>query len=425
MPLPSFQELSSALHIGTFASTLLTETNLSAAVQRQIRQAAFEYIRLREEHFGCDSRESHPDQWFMATRCLLDFFEDAAKVGKPQDEILEASREMKRTLREIRTLRGTKHFFSEHLDQFFKALAMLQVSGDYFNQFASNLYWELKKYREKRKVEEDLFLAPFHRYMAELMAIIEPVRSAHGFTHFDVEPRIKRDLLAKQAKRQWQDMQEFYDLVGIRIIVGNRREVDAAVALVEGALRVHEASAILDPRVEHYFRVDHIEVNEPLAAIDPELHRDETTGFVRRKYNNRGYRNPHMNVRRHCRDNGHDHPTAEVQPTTPGRLGWGERQRVLLKKSWGYPLEGPVDNYNQIPPELRTVMNAYCYSVSEYIEGVENGEKPDAMPDLGDNIMLLTRIKDEVLRSEYLDRICDMDTWMSNFPNGNGSATAA
>src|SRR5262249_1574172 len=148
------------------------------------------------------------------------------------------------------------HFFSTTLDAFYGALAMLGADYDYF---APALLWELHKYTKKRDEEESRFLQPFHDYSKQLDGVVKGQLNGHSFSYFDMDARVKRALLTKLQIRNWSDMKEFYDLLGLRLVVGNQHEVLAAVALVEGALRVHEAEALLNPDVSYYFRVDHIE----------------------------------------------------------------------------------------------------------------------------------------------------------------------
>lgn len=397
MPLPPITDLAAILHIGHLAST--AGLSLSVDLQRQIRHIAYEFIRLKEEEFGPNSQEAGPREQLLAVQGLTGFFAEALDKDIDEADLLEKAGLAEVTLREIRTLRGTNHFFSETLDGFFRGLSML---GTDYDGFAPALIWELHKYRKKRDEEEDRFLQPFHAYRDDLLAIVDKVRGSHRFSLFEVEDRIKRGLLAKLQTREWKDMQEFYDLVGLRIIVGNQREVDAAVALVEGALLVHESSSILDPESPHYFRIDDVETL--VSVADPVAHIDIKEGYNKRYYNNRGYRAKHMNVRRHCCDDGHHHPTAEIQVMSRGIRDWGAIQRILDYKS-----------DDRIPEEVTTVIRAYCRSAADYIVSLEDGQDAGEMPDLHAGILILNHIKDEALRSDVLDHICDMDGLVSRY----------
>ncbi len=377
--LPPLHELTALLHIEhTLGIATESGLSLSAALQRQIRHVAYEFMHLKDEHFGPNSDQAGLKEWVMATQSLMRFFNESLEEGVPESELAQKARAAEVTLREIRTLQGTQHFFSETLDGFFRGLGFLGVDYDYF---ASALLWELHKYREERTKEESRFLQPFHDYRDELLAIIDTLRAGHRFSHFDVEERIKRDVLDKQTTREWKDMQAFYDLVGLRIIVGNQREVDAVIALVEGAFLVHESAAMIDPNIVHFFRIAEIEI----------------------KNNDRGYRAKHINVRRHERGNGHHHPTAEIQVMTRGRHQWGEIQRLLTYKG------------AQLPEKVNTVINNYCCSASKFIVAVEEGMEVGERPDLKDDIMILTHIDDDALRSDVLDRLCDMDALLKTY----------
>lgn len=405
MPLPPLSELTAALHIGHLTVTAGSTLGLSEALQRQIRHVSYEFMELKEEEFGPNSDQSNPHEWARATEHLMQFFSETRQRGMKEDKILDAAKLAETTLREIRALRGTDHFFSETLDGFFKGLALLGVD---YEQFASALIWELHKYREQRDEEESRFLKPFHEYSAQLMGIVSGMASHTHFTHMAIENRIKRDLLSKLVTREWKHMQEFYDLVGLRIIVGNQREVNAAVALIEGALRVHESSMMLDPSLAYYFRVDHIEEKISVPEINPAIHVEDKDGYLRKSYNQRGYRGKHVNVRRHCRENGHNHPTAEIQVMSKGTKEWGDIQRLLIYKDDG------------IPKDIKSVICAYCRSAADYISGCENGSIPSMMPDMREDILQLNQIQDDALRGEVLDRLCDMDAKMGEYRKAAG-----
>lgn len=358
-----------ALHIEH--APLGAAPSVPEALQRQIRHIAYEFIRLKEEHYGPNSNESSFEALELAAKSLTEFFDDLLRTASEKSDLfVESAKLAEETLREIRTLRGSQHFFSETLDGFYSALSYLGVD---YEQFGAALLWELHKYRQQRDKEEALFLRPFHEYRDELLRIVNNLRTSHPFGFFEVEDRIKRDLLTKLQKRQWQGMQDFFDVVGVRIIVGNQREVDAAVALVEGAIKVYEATVPIDSSKPHYFRIKEIED----------------------KNNERGYRAKHVNVIRCPRDNGGDHPAAEIQVMSRGIDAWGKIQRLLV-----YKIEG-------LPENVSHAVGAYCRSSADYIVARENGIRTDAVPEI--DIMILTHIVDDALRSDVLDRLCDMD----------------
>jgi hypothetical protein len=426
--LPPLNTLIETLHLGHLSEATAAGLALSMTAQRQIRHLSYEFVQLHAEQFGPQSDRAGTREWIMATQNLMEFFDEAARRGTEEPRIIETVKLAQTTLREIRTLRGGDHFFSKTLDAFFTALTFLGVDYD---QFASALIWELHKYREQRDREQARFLEPYYRYSAQLLEMIGEARSGQTFDHFEIlKPRIKGDVLAKLVMRGWKDMNEFYDLVGIRILVGCQREVGPAVTLVEKALRVYEESAITNPEAEHYFRIDHIERKLSVEAIDRIRHQDVKTGFMRLEYNDRGYQAEHVNVRRYSRIDGRDHPTGELQVTSRGLGGvdcWGEHQRRLVPKDdWNHGKESQLPEVQDpLPESVKLVVNAYCRSVSGYVVAYENGETTGPLPDLGDDIMVLNHIPKDVQRSEYFDSVCEMDAWMRKYckvpPSSNGS----
>jgi len=370
----SVTSLQAALSVTHTGST----NGLSEGLVRQARHIAYEFILLKEDRVGPNSEDTGLAGLERVAQRLDEYFDWRLEERATQEDLLGEAREAEETLREIRCLQDSEHFFSEPLRLFFNFLTLLSPD---FNYFGNTLFRELKEYRKNRDAEEDRFLAPFHTYRDQVIDIINDVRDRHSFREFSLEDRIKRGLLKKLTVRVWKHMQEFYDLVGLRIIVGNQKEVDAAVALVEGAFKVHESSAMLDEGVSHYFRVAETETKD----------------------NERGYRAKHINIRRECRDNGPAHPTAEIQVMSRGIKNWGDIQRRLIYKDDG------------IPEEVKSVINAYCRSCADYIVVCEAGGVSSQKPDLRENILILNQIEDTLLRSDVLDRLCDMDSLASKY----------
>jgi ppGpp synthetase/RelA/SpoT-type nucleotidyltranferase len=345
-------------------------------LQRQIRHIAYEFVRLKKEHVGLKSEEAGRQRKLVSRR-LMEFYREALWRGHVTEvNLLEATKLGEETLREIHSLRGTEHFFSKTLDAFHKSLRELDVDHDDIDAF---LTLKLHQYRQSRDKEESLFLKDYHAYRDQLLAIINDARAARRLPPFEVQNRIKRELLAKIQDRKWKDMQRFFDLVGLRIIVGNQREVDAAVALVEGALKVHEAEAITNREVAHYFKI----------------------AKITKKNNKRGYRATHIDVRRFTREDGNDHPTAEIQVMSRGIWEWGKIQRLIVYKA------------KQIPKEVKKVISNYCRAAADCIVAFENGRGTDRLPD--PDILALNRIPDEALRENVFDRICDMDALVTKY----------
>lgn len=345
-------------------------------LQRQVRHITYEFIRLKKEHIGLKSEEASRQRKLVYQR-LMNFYLDALQMERVTEaNLLEATKLGEATLREIHSLRGTEHFFSKTLDDFYESLRKLDVDHDDIDAFIT---LKLYQYRRSRDNEESVFLKPYHAYRDQLLEIINDARASHRFTPFEIENRIKRELLVKIRGRKWKDMQKFFDLVGLRIIVGNQREVDAAVALVEGALKVHEAEAITNREVDHYFKIAKIE----------------------KKRNKRGYRATHIDVRRLTREDGNAHPTAEIQVMSRGIWEWGEIQRLIVYKA------------KKIPKEVKKIISNYCRAAADCIVAFEDGRGTDRLPD--PDILVLNRIPDEALRENVFDRICDMDTLVRKY----------
>ncbi|MBI3541453.1 MAG: hypothetical protein HY073_04885 [Deltaproteobacteria bacterium] len=386
-----------ALHAGTSVSPFLPDV-----LQRQARLIAYELILLRERHFGKVSETERSGAVKNVSKRLQNYFLEKLHMGIAAPRIIEEAGLMEATLREIRVVRDAKdHFFMRRLHQSFKALTGLKLDHD---RFGENLYRAIRSYCVRRDEEEARFLRPFHDYRPELIAIIGGTREKHLFTYFKVETRMKRGLLAKLQHRKWKDMQEFYDLVGLRIVVGNQREVDATVALVEGAFKVHEAMAMMDPTIPYYFQIDHIKVRQSVAVIDPLMHQDVKNGYARKEYNNRGYQAKHLNIRRCCRDNGHEQPTAEIQIMSRGIRKWGDIQRLLDYKEAHFGAMQPM-------------ITAYCRAAAAFIVAHEERIGPDQMPE--PDIAQLGQITDEVLLSDTLDRLGEMEALMTEYSNAS------
>ena len=351
-------------------------TGFLRVLRRQVRHISYEFIRLKKEHVALKSEEAGR-QRKLVTQRLMNFYVGALQRGQVTEaNLLETAKLGEATLREIHSLRGTEHFFSKTLDAFYQSLRLLDVDHD---DIDAVLTWELHKYRQSRDNEESVFLKPYHAYRDQLLAIINGTRAPHRLTPFEVENRIKRELLAKIQDRKWKDMQRFFDLVGLRIIVGNQSEVSAAVALVEGALKVHEAEMITNPEVAHYFKIAKIE----------------------KKRNKRGYRATHIDVRRLTREDGNDHPTAEIQVMSRGIWEWGKIQRLIVHKA------------KQIPKEVKKIISDYCRAAADCIVACESGRGTARLPE--PDILVLNRIPDEALRENVFDRICDMDTLVRKY----------
>jgi len=400
MPLPPLSELTAALNIGHLSDATGTGLILSETLQRQVQHVTYEFIRLKEEHFGPNSDEIGANEWILATRGLMGFVAEGLARDVSEADLLKSSQLAEETLREIRSLRGTHHFFSKTLDGFFAALAMLGVDYDHF---APALLWELHKYREKRDKEENEFLKDYHKYLAEMMSIVNHVGSGQGLRPFEIECRIKRDLMAKLQARKWKDMQEFYDLVGLRIIVGSQSEVDAAVAFLEGAFKVHESAFLLNQGMLHVFKIDNIETKISVPKINRKRHRPVSSAYHRTDFNTRGYRGKHINVRRHTRENGDNHPTAEFQVVSLGIWEWGNIQRLIAYKD------------KQIPQKVKNAISSYLRSAADYIVSCEEGKPMGRLPDLGKNILILNHIPDEGLRFDVFNRISDIDSLMRRY----------
>lgn len=375
---------------------------LSEPLLRQSRHVAFEFMSLRENRFGPNSNEVGMEALERTTQGVANFLGTCQGVV-PQPTLLEEAKLAEATLREIRALWQGDHFFSEPMKSFFQGFTTLKVDHD---RFGEKLFRGLRAYRETRDEAETLFLKPFHEYRDQLMAIVDGVHGRDHFSNFVVESRIKKELLSKLQKREWQDMRKYYDLVGLRILIGKQLEVSAAVTMLKGAFGVHESTAMIEPDTPHHFRIADVEIHVPTGHMDADLVNELTEWDARVKVlvteNPRGYRARHVNVDRYSKPDVLEHATAEIQVMSRGINLWGEKQRLLIYKE------------DRIPPEVKAVLNGYCWDVAAFIVALENGEVEEQLPDFNsEKLDKLNRIEDETLRSDVLDRLCDMENVMT------------
>lgn len=359
------------------------DITLSPELERQARHIGFEFIRLKEIRYqanGPDSGSCDTTQEAVIGR-VNELFVDLLGRGADEEQIVEEAKLVAGTLREVRTLHDKEHFFSKPMRTFYRHLTILSTDYD---QFGLQLFQELYHYRRQRDEDESKFLQPFDGYLRELRTIIENISNGFPFKHFEIEVRIKRDLLAKMRKRVeeegWEGMRDkFFDLLGLRIIVGSQAGVDAAVALVEGAMKLHEAAMRNQPGCAHFFRVDHVED----------------------KNNERGYRAKHINVKRTCNTKHKDYAIAEIQVMSRGIRDWGNIQRLLVYKD------------DSIPQDVKDELSVYCRQAADYIVAAEESRMESKPPQF--DIMILNRILDDKLRSDVLDRVADMDQLMNEY----------
>jgi ppGpp synthetase/RelA/SpoT-type nucleotidyltranferase len=355
---------------------------LSEDLNRQSRHIAFEFMRLREIRYqtaGPDSGNGDITQEAVTER-LDSLFLSLLSRGVTEEAIADEAKLAEATLREVRTLYNKDHFFSKPMHAFYRAFTILSPEYDLFGE---ELFQNLYHYRRRRDEDERKFMERFDPYAQEIKAIIGDISQGYSFRHFEIELRIKRDLLAKMRKRaeaeNWIDMTQFYDLIGLRIIVGSQQGVDAAVALVEGAMKLHEAVARSGEGCPHFFRVDHIETKD----------------------NERGYRAKHINVTRTCNGKKKSYATAEIQVMSRGIKEWGDIQRLLVYKD------------DAIPDSLKVDLSLYCRVAADFIVACESGPVFDKLPQF--DIMALNRIPDEKLKMDVLDRLADMDALMKRY----------
>jgi ppGpp synthetase/RelA/SpoT-type nucleotidyltranferase len=356
---------------------------LSQELGRQARHIGFEFMRLKEIRYQANGPESGSCDTTQeaVTERVNELFADLLGRGADEEHIVEEAKLVADTLREVRTLHDKEHFFSKPMRTFYRHLTILSTDYD---QFGLQLFQELYHYRRQRDEDERKFLEPFAGYLTELRTIIENISNGFPFKHFEIEVRIKRDLLSKMRKRVeeegWEGMREkFFDLLGLRIIVGSQAGVDAAVALVEGAMKLHEAAMRSQPGCPHYFQVDHVED----------------------KNNDRGYRAKHINVRRACNNKNKTYATAEIQVMSRGIRDWGKPQRLLVYKD------------DSIPENVKDELKVYCRQAADFIVQTEESRVEEKPPQF--DIMILNRIADDKLRSDVLDRVADMDQVMNEY----------
>lgn len=364
------------------ATACLADLALSDDLQRLSRHVSFEFMRLREIRYqngGPESGDAHTTHEAVTAR-LDGLFLSLLSRGVAEEAIADEAKLAESTLREIRTLFNKEHFFSRPMHAFYRSFTVLSPDYDLFGE---ELFQNLYHYRRRRDEDERKFMEQFDPYAQEIRTIIGEISQGYCFKHFEIELRIKRDLLAKMRKRaeeeNWTDMTQFYDLIGLRIIVGSQQGVDAAVALVEGAMKLHEAVARSQEGCPHFFRVDNIETKD----------------------NERGYRAKHINVTRTCNGKKKKYPTAEIQVMSHGIKEWGDIQRLLVYKD------------DAIPESLKTELNVYCRAAADFIVACEAGPFFDKPPQF--EIMALNRIPDEKLRMDVLDRLADMDFLMKRY----------
>ena len=365
-------------------TTCLSEVSLSEDLQRQSRHIAFEFMRLREIRYqtnGPDSGVCDITQEAVTER-LDGLFLDLLRNGAKEEDVVGEAKLAESTLREVRTLYDKEHFFTRPMYSFYRAFTVL--SPDY-DQFGAELFQNLHHYRRRRDEDERKFMDRFDPYAKEIQTIIENIGQGFNFSYFKIELRIKRDLLEKMRKRAeeegWTSMNDqFYDLIGLRIVVGCQQEVDAAVALVEGAMKLHEAAARSGDLFSHFFRVDHIETKD----------------------NDRGYRAKHMNVTRTRNGKTKNYATAEIQVMSRGIKEWGDIQRLLVYKDDG------------IPDSLKEDLKVHCRAAADYIVECESGPVLDKKPPEFE-ITSLNRIPDEKLMNDVFDRVADLQKLMADY----------
>ncbi|HSA59271.1 MAG TPA: hypothetical protein VLJ37_06255 [bacterium] len=371
--------------VGT-TSASVSDLSLSEDLQRQSRHIAYEYMSLREIRYqnGPESGEFVTTQEAVTSR-LDSLFLSLLGRGVTEGAIVEEARLAESTLREIRTLYNKDHFFTRPMHAFYRSFTVLSPDYDLFGE---ELFQNLFHYRRRRDEDERKFMERFDPFAQEIRAIIENISQGFNFSYFHIELRIKRDLLPKFMKRveeeDWTNMREkFFDLIGLRIVVRSQAEVDAAVALVEGAMKLHEAAARSQEGCPHFLRVANIEIKD----------------------NARGYRAKHINIVRTCNGKKKDYAIAEIQVMSLGTKEWGDIQRLLVYKDDG------------IPESLKAELNVYCRAAADFIVACEGGPVMDKPPQF--EIMALNRIPDEKLRMDVLDRLADMDFLMKRYQEGS------
>jgi ppGpp synthetase/RelA/SpoT-type nucleotidyltranferase len=361
----------------------VSDVFLTENLQRQSRHIGFEFMRLRDIRYqtaGPDSGNGEISQEAVTGR-LDSLFHSLLSRGVSEEAIADEAKLAEATLREVRTLYNKDHFFSKPMHAFYRAFTILSPEYDLFGE---ELFQNLYHYRRRRDEDERKFMEKFDPYAQELRGIIGDISQGYSFRHFEIELRIKRDLLAKYRKRVedegWTNMTDnFYDLIGLRIIVGSQAGVDAAVALVEGAMKLHEAVARSGEGCPHFFRVDNIETKD----------------------NERGYRAKHINVTRTCNGKKKTYAIAEIQVMSRGIKEWGDIQRLLVYKD------------DAIPESLKTELSLHCRKAADFIVEAETRPVLDKYPEF--DITALNRIPDEKLMNDVYDRVADLQKLMEDY----------
>lgn len=184
------------------------------------------------------------------------------------------------------------------------------------------------------------------------------------------------DLAPKLARRGAANMEELFDLLGIRLVAENREDAQELSQAIQEWMETQEEFH-LDPE---------------------EIENSEMT------LNSRGYRGMHLNVRARLegpREDGR-HPAAEIQIHTPASLAWGEIQRELVYKN---------RNNQQVPQNLHADLNDYCRQAAAYLDFLENGGETQARPTFDQS--QLDQISDEATRSETLEQIEAMEALLN------------
>ncbi len=355
---------------GTLRAPSVFQPDTPQEIRTLAAQVAVEFTALvdetqnRPEPTAPDQAREAIESWLLGRH-----FAQNEPIGK----IIVEAQMIRATLHEIRRLRGAEHFAVDLVDEISHHLSY--IGADY-GDFARLLFGELLTYTLRRDAAEKHFLKPYFQALQELQELLDRTLTWRFATPF-ISGRIKQGVLRKMLTRDWQDMSEFYDLAGLRMVLANQREVEEAV---------------------HYFQEElgkaHFEHGEGSAPYSY-----QPQGFDRKDYDS-GYRAVHVDLRKVFK-NGESFPVAEVQFITVGIHRWGEIQRNLVYKS------------GRIPPMVRNALNGFCRRAAHYIVACEERSILPDYPVFNDDS--LETIADLRRRAYYRHEVHRMEMLLGEF----------
>ncbi len=305
-----------------------------------------------------------------------------AENKAPHEVVREAELTLA-ALQEVNRLRDADCFASHLIEGMARTLSYL---GSDYEHFARFLFEQLLSYRKSRNEAEANFLEPYLLGLQELQSLLDREVGWMPGTEL-IFGRIKQGVLRKLVTRGMKNMNDIFDLAGLRVVVSGPMDVGPTIKRIEEALT---RSRFGDP-----------DEQQPYAY---QIHQVETHDYPS------GYQASHINILKSFEGSMRlPRPAAEIQVMTMGNFRWGEIQRNLVYE----PRKAKKQGKTELPDTVLNAFDTYCSQAASYIRSCEHGTRPDTQPIF--DYRFLTEIVDEKRRRYFSGQLREMEKLLEEY----------